>query len=499
VTADNHRCLIGPVCRGAVTVDDERLGATTADPDTFCPACIDHIASCTKQLARDWQQLRNALGERAASTGEYVRSTPTPVIPISATKERLMVDIVEIADRAAAVISDALQSDQPDGRRRPPPEIHTVDPATGGPKIITVEEGSPAGIAENLSHPGHLRRLTAAVAIVEPHIGLLATDTDTAAQIWRTPRRCAIHAEPIADAETALAAELDMPNPDTATPKETRAYLRRQFRIRQKAKTRSTDDIDDAMEQLRQAFAQAASCDDCNGWDPRLGQARELIDITGVDIALDIIELHNRARAELGKTRLRHRYAMPCPRCAGRVGRDDGTTVVDCDSCKASWTEREYKFLAGLIADEGKTMEILKYLLVEGYSRLDDVQALLDKIAGDERINVSGTPVAFLIAELQKAMAGHARPADREAATDKAASEERQTDEDTWTWQNETPYRPPRRKKPKPPPVADLPRIAASSLSTINDDPTYQPDTNDRHRVCGNCNVIHPTTEDCSA
>jgi hypothetical protein len=493
MTAANHRCLIGALCRGAVTVDDERLGAITADPDTFCPACIEHIASCTKQLTRDWQQLRAALGERAASTGEYVRSTPTPVIPISATKERLMVDIVEIADRAAAVISDALKSEQPDGRRRPPPEIHHNG------ETYVVMEGSPASLAENLSHPGHLRRLTAAVAIVEPHIDLLATtDTDTAAQIWRTPRRCTIHAEPIADAETALAAELDMPNPDTATPKETRAYLRRQFRIRQKAKTPSNDDIDDAMEQLRQAFAQAATCDDCNGWDPRLGQARELIDITGVDIALDIIELHNRARAELGKTRLRHRYAMPCPRCAGRVGRDDGTTVVDCDSCKASWTEREYKFLAGLIADEGKTMEILKYLLAEGYSRLDNVQEVLDLLAGDPRIDMPGAG-AIILDTLTKVMAGHARPADREAATDKAATEERQTDEDTWTWQNETPYRPPRRKKPKPPPAADIPRIAASSLSTINDDPTYLPDTNDRHRACGLCNVIHPETEDCSA
>jgi hypothetical protein len=498
MTAANHRCLIGAQCRGAVVQDDERLGAITADPDTFCQPCIDHIASCTKQLTRDWQQLRAALGERAASTGEYVRSTPTPVIPISATKERLMVDIVEIADRAAAVISDALKSEQPDGRRRPPPEIHHRG------ETYVVMEGSPASLAEELSHPGHLRRLTAAVAIVEPNVDLLATtDTDTAAQIWRTPRRCDTHAEPINAAESALAAELGMPEWETATPKETRTYLRRQFRARQKAKAKSTQKIDAAMAALRRAFAEAAACDDCNGWDPRLGQARELVDITALDTALAIIDIHNRTRAELGKTRLRHRYAMPCPRCAGRVGRDDGTTVVDCDSCKAAWTEREYKFLAGLIADEGKTMEILKYLLAESYSRLDHVQEILDKISSDERINIPGSPVAFLIAELAKIMAagehGHVRPADRTAATDKAATEERQTDEDTWTWQNETPYRPPRRKKAKSAPREDIPKVAASSLSAINDDPTYLPDTNDRHRACGLCNVIHPETEDCIA
>lgn len=498
MTADNHRCLIGPQCRAAVVQDDERIGAITEDPDTFCPACLEHIASCTKQLPRDWQQLRAALGERAASTGEYVRSTPTPVIPISATKERLMVDIVEIADRAAAIISDALKAEQPDGRRKPPPEIHTVDPATGGPKTITVEEGSPADIAENLSHPNQYRRLTAATAIIEPHINLLATTTDTAAQTWRTPRRCTTHAQPIEEAETALAAELDMPDAYTATPKETRAYLRRQFRIRQKAKAKSTDDIDDAMEQLRQAFAQAATCDDCNGWDPQHGQARELIDITGIDIAHTIIELHNRTRAELGKTRLRHRYAMPCPRCAGRVGRDDGTTVVDCDSCKASWTEREYKFLAGLIADEGKTMEILKYLLAEGYSRLDGVQDILDKLAGDPRIDMPGAGT-IILDQLTRVLDGHARPADRENATNKPAAVERQTEDDTWAWRNETPYRPPRRKKPKPAPAADLPRIAPSSLSTITEDPTYLPDHNDRNKACAGCHIIHPAGEDCSA
>jgi ribosomal protein L37AE/L43A len=183
-------------------------------------------------------------------------------------------------------------------------------------------------------------------------------------------------------------------------------------------------------------------------WDQR-GEHHEITSLSGIDVALDLADLHHQARAELGKTRLRHRYAMPCPHCGGRVGRDDGQTIVDCDKCKSSWTEREYKFLAGLIVDERQDMEITKYLLAEAYSRLDDVHKRLYLLTTVERHTLELPGAGVIVAEaMQQAIAGHLPPVQRAIATDKKTTELRQVDEDVWEWGDRpTPYKPPKPKR----------------------------------------------------
>jgi hypothetical protein len=425
-----HRCLAGRGCRRADVVDSDRHGALTDQPNTLCDVCRKHIESAVRQLPRDWADLRATLGERAANTGQRIRSTPTPAILISTRKEALMAAIVDMADRAAAVVSDALNTGQPatyHGRGYPPHAQHT---------------------------------LRASISITEPHIDLLAIAPAEPAIVWKKPKRCDTHAHLIGSAESMLAA---------AKPRQ----------IRQ------------AHDCVRRAYAAAGACEDCNGWGD-WGQERELIEISGLQIALELVELHNQARAELGVTRLRHRFPMPCPRCGGRVGRDDGETIITCDdrdTCKSTWTEREYKFLAGLITQERLDMEILKWLLAESYSRLDDAQRRITLIT-DSDANALTLPGAgaIVVEAIRQALDGHPTPEQRVITTERTATEERQTEEDNWAWTNQTPYRPP---KPKPrkatKPVAN-PIHPASLTMLIDTDPIAS--LNGRMK-CSDCNMIH--------
>ncbi|WP_373234019.1 hypothetical protein [Mycobacterium marinum] len=411
-----HSCLAGPACRSSTG----RQGATTIAPNTLCPACNTHITNAVRQLPNDWAQLRNALGERSSTTGTKIRSTPTPAIPISTRREALMAAIVDMTDRAAAIVSDRL---------------HTGQPATYHGRGIP-------------THAQHVVRTS--VAIVEPNIDLLAAAPAEPMMVWAKPQRCDTHQHLIGHAEAVLA---------EAKPHQ----------------------IERATQSVRSAYAAAGACDDCNGWG-RHGQERQLIDMSGGQLAQQLVDLHNQARAELGHTRLRHNYPMPCPRCGARVGRDDGQTIITCDNrdtCRASWTEREYQFLAGLITRERLDMEILKWLLAEAYARLDDVQARISKITAADTATLTLPGAAEIIVEaVRQATNGHQTPAERAIATDRKATQERQTADDNWAWRNETPYRPP---KPKPrkatrqagPPIEEL----------VNPEQA----TN----ACRQCNLIH--------
>lgn len=397
-----HRCLAGPACRAAQTIDGDRHGAPTENPDTLCPPCDKAISSAVHQLPRDWADLRAALGERSTTTGAKIRSTPTPAMPISARKEALMAAIVDTADRAAATISAALNTDQPDPRRRPPAETRYRD------KTIRLEEGSPAWTAAQAVHPDARQQLDTAIRLIEPRLDVLA-----------------------------------------ATPAEPHII-----------------------------------------WT-RHGETRQLVEYTGIDLALQLVDLHHQARAELGHTRLRHRYPMPCPRCGGRVGRDDGQTIVTCDDreqCKSSWTEREYQFLAGLITRERYDMEITKYLLAEAYARLDDIQRRLGKLTDDDlALPGAGTVIAEAV---RQAIDGHKTPEQRAITTNRKATEQRQDAEDTWTWgPNE-----PRYQRPKPRPKKAHrpagPPIHPSSLLTIID--TDETAALNGRIACPECHLIHP-------
>lgn len=459
-----HDCITGPACRDSKIVNDERQPAKTEKPDTLCPACLKHLTSCCEQLPHDWKNLRAALGERRGDTADKVRSTPTPAMPISTAREALMADIVDLAERAAAIVSDALHTDQPQnapGRRHKLPPIPTKD----GPKHP--EEGSTASIADEHTRPDAQRRLGASIAIVAPHIDLLAAADPQPALIWRTPRRCAMHSQAITTAQEFL--EVCPPNR-----------------------------MDDARNALRRAHAAAARCDTCNAWDHQ-GQAREITEQSGLELALTFNELHNRVRADLGKTRLRHRYAMPCPRCGARVGRDDGSAIVNCDNdtCTtkgaSSWTEREYKWLVGLIVDERREMELSKWLVLEAYWRLDSLRIGAEKIRTDPLLGPlleQPNSGKFVLEGIDIILAGHLTPEARAAASSKADAEQRQTDDDKWEWRNDTVYKKPKAKERRP---RELPEgveaVATSSLLTVTD---VEYTTPGRWPTCSECHLEHP-------
>lgn len=462
--SDAHRCLAAAACRNGEKIDDERVGAPTEDTDSLCPACFKAIESAVRQLPRDWADLRAALGERNASMGSKIRSTPTPAIPISTRKEALMVTIVETCERAAVVVSGQLHTDPPEPRRKSPPVLITEEfqrvmrlPRGLAGKPTGPLPGTPASDAAELVTPDAWQTLAAAIRMVEPNIDLLALAPAETHNVWAKPHRCDAHADLIGRAELML---------DEAKPNER----------------------DEATNNVRRAYSAAGSCDDCNGWC-KDGQAHNFAEYTGVDLALQLLDLHHQCRAELGLTRLRHRYPMPCPRCGERVGRDDGKSIITCDDrdgCKSSWTEREYQFLVGLITHERLEMETLR--LLEGtYSRLDEIRTVIDKLKDDGALDIAGA--GRVIAErIEEILNGEdERPALR-TDEDRKATENRQAIQDAWTWENESPYRPPKRKPRKAKrPVGAL--IHPGSLTTLVD--TNESDAPTGARLCGGCNEYH--------
>lgn len=102
-------------------------------------------------------------------------------------------------------------------------------------------------------------------------------------------------------------------------------------------------------------------------WD-RNGLSRNLIDLDGIDIALQISWCHRQVASLLGERSPRERLAMPCPILdCGRptLGRDNGSTDVSCTSCGGRWTEREYAWLAGLLVANIKEEEQMADTLAE--------------------------------------------------------------------------------------------------------------------------------------
>lgn len=418
MTETAHQCLAAAACRRGVIVDGKRHGALTEKPDTLCPVCMNTVESAVRQLPRDWQELRAALGERSPTTQSRIRSTPTPAIPISTRKEALMTAIVETAERAAGMVAEALHADQPTARRNTAPII-TVKDEHGSVQTVPRDD-TPAFIAEESVTPDARQLLAAWFRLIDPNVDKLAAAPVEVFAVW------------------------DKFGEDNKQP------LKR---------------------------------------NPETGEAvsargREFRELSGIDVALQLVELHHQTRAELGLTRLRHRYPMPCPRCGGRVGRDDGQTIVTCDDrhdCKSSWTEREYQFLAGLITRERLDMEINKYLLGEAYSRLDDVQRRLNMLT-EADLMLPGAGLLIFEA-MRQAIEGHLPPDGRTVATDRKATEQRQTAEDTWTWQNETPYSPP---KPKPRRRLTSADPQLSTMVEIDQDAVINGDPR-----CRDCNLVH--------
>lgn len=417
---DTHRCLAGRDCRSSITIDGHREGAPTTSRGKLCDTCHQHIRNAIKQLPQDWAELREALGERAASTGQRVHSTPTPAIPLNTRKEALMAAIVDWADRAAAVVSDQLNTNQP---------------------VTYHGRGIPV-------HAHHT--LTRSIAIVEPNIHRLAAAPTEPALVWTKPLRCETHLWLIGAIEEAIASE---PRPHERAAAE---------------------------DQLRTAYAAAGACDKCNGWG-MWGQERELTETSGLQICLELVELHNQSRAELGLTRLVHYETMPCPDCGARVYRNDGESIVICEGdTRHTCTEREYLVRAGLRIEQEMYTQMVEYLLAESYWRLDRVQGLIDILDKSPDLETDPRARENIIEHLKQILSdgpeingkpiGHLRPEKRAAGTDRKAALQRQVDQDNWTWRNEPRYqKPPKRKHRKATRDPGAPNIHPGSLSTLID------------------------------
>lgn len=455
-----HTCIANTSCRAAVIENGTRRPAYTEQSDTLCDGCSGAYRDDLKRLMRDYVMLRATLGERRRADGAPVHSTPSPVVLVDSTSDRLMTEIVEWARFAADRVSDALNTDLPDGGRNL--ASLRLDGALSGP-----EAGSLADRQHELTKPPEHQRLAAYLAIVEPHIDLLASLPVEEVQIWAQPKRCAAHAERVATATRML-------------------ELARDARIR--------DEINDATSELQAAYAAAGACDECCGWDPTRGQAHQDVNISGLDVLQRLARQHHLTRQHLGQTKLRYRYAMPCPNCGASIGRDDGATIATCenDECTpkgpSSWTEREYQLLAGMVGDEERLKATTKWLLAEAYARLDQVNAVLSKLVGDSIMDMAGAGT-IILQSLTAVMDGHESPDKRKIATDKDATVLRQHDQDAWAWKREPRYEKPKRKRRKAEPVDAEKRIAQSSRTTITDSIVEPPHRNEKY--CKPCKQFH--------
>lgn len=474
-----HRCIAGQSCRATIVEDGEKRPAHTEHPDTLCPGCTAHHRAASSRLLRDYAMLRVTIGEpRAHQQNGGVHSTPAPRIPIDATSDRLMTELVEWTGYAADLISAALKVTTRDGSRRLATQIRLDDEnliERFGAHTVDLEDDALAARSWETTHPTESERLTAYTQVVDQHLDILAGIPAHDVQIWAQPRRCDDHADKIADARRML-------------------NIAREIR--------DHHEINEAIDTLQAAFAEAGACNECCGWseDGRY-QARQDVTMSGLDVLFRLTRTHQLIREHLGHTRIRHQYAMPCPNCGSPVGRDDGSTVVTCDNdhCTkssgkwgpSSWTDGEYRLLSGMLADDERTRNTTRYLLAEGYARLDSVQNLVDKLQDDPVIDTAGAG-RIILERLTEIIENHARPKDRKIATDKAAAEKRQETEDNWAWKRTPPYVKPKKKK-RAAPASNGPHYVDSSLSTL----TTEIDPRDIEHIrigeqkCKQCNLIH--------
>lgn len=80
---------------------------------------------------------------------------------------------------------------------------------------------------------------------------------------------------------------------------------------------------------------------------------REVIERTGIEGALRLIELHHRVRRAAGRTRLVHRLTPACPWCDQRaLVRHNGSDVVECEGCGKEIEERYYSWFVCYLVEQ---------------------------------------------------------------------------------------------------------------------------------------------------
>lgn len=164
------------------------------------------------------------------------------------------------------------------------------------------------------------------------------------------------------------------------------------------------------------------------GWEAN-GQPTELVDRSGLDMALELLEIGRLVGVQLGKSHLRHELPGPCSawdekakRFCGAytVGRDNGSDFVDCTTCGTRWPSAHFPILVRLQLNEiqeREEYELLRYLLAEAYARLDELQAMAARLDGDGALDLPGAG-ALLLGRVQEVLDGHLPPAERNVGTE---------------------------------------------------------------------------------
>jgi hypothetical protein len=91
---------------------------------------------------------------------------------------------------------------------------------------------------------------------------------------------------------------------------------------------------------------------DLQRWDPT-GSVLLTERQDGVDGAVALLNLHQRATTAAGRRRLVHFLPTPCPRCdSPTLQREDGDDEVQCVTCYAAWPEDRYKFFTRMLVED---------------------------------------------------------------------------------------------------------------------------------------------------
>ena len=86
---------------------------------------------------------------------------------------------------------------------------------------------------------------------------------------------------------------------------------------------------------------------------------REVVECSGLDGALYLLDLHRRVYRVAGRTKLVHRLTPACPWCDQRtLVRHNGSDMVECESCGKQIDERHYNwFVIVTVAEEKRRQE----------------------------------------------------------------------------------------------------------------------------------------------
>lgn len=145
------------------------------------------------------------------------------------------------------------------------------------------------------------------------------------------------------------------------------------------------------------------------------GGRMAVVELSGIDVALDLIYLHRQAWRELGLTNPVVRQELPCPHCqhkelvlevrdlrgqrsSSRPG-DLTPEVVSCRHCGDEYTETEYRWFQKYVITQAQEKEIgmLQWLLAEQTWWREQAEAKLDRIRIVTESDVDAIPSTILV------------------------------------------------------------------------------------------------------